>query len=245
MILNLLEYQKALESIKRENNSFSRIAGLLLWKIKSFDKLTTATALAEESYVSNATITKFIKHLGCGNFNEMAFIHNQNKEVVETKVEVIDANFKSAADALNKAKKIFFIGVSNSHYINSDFANKLTRIDKWVINTPSKYEQVGLSKILTDKDIIIVNSVSLQHTWMIEIMKKTAAKIILVSSVDPATIKVKPTFYFRLTAKERSDHFRVTTEENRLQALKIFDSLFHALIQNKTNYDLLHKTSYK
>lgn len=245
MITTLIEYQKALLEAKKEMNAYSRIAGLLLHKIKDFEKIESATLLAHETYVSNATITKFVKHLGFSNFNEMAFIHNQNKEIIEETPVKINDEFTKVADVINDSKKILLIGVSNSHFINSDFANKLHRINKWVVNTPSKYEQVGYSKILTENDLLIVNSVSLQHTWMIDVMKKTKAKIILISSVEPASIGIKPDYYFRLNAKERSDHHRIFTEQNRMQAFQIYDEIFHRLIEDKKNYDFLRATSYR
>lgn len=245
MISTLIEYQKVLEQTKNEHNSFGRIAGILLFKIKSFNKVTTATDLAEESYVSNATITKFIKHLGFNNFNELAFIHNQNKEIIETETITTEDEYKNVADEINNARKILFIGVSNSHFINLDFANKLMRLDKWVINTPSKYEQVGFSKIITEKDLLIVNSVSLQHTWMIDIIKKTKGKVILISSIEPSTLGVKPDHFFKLDAKEKSDHFRIFTEQNRIMALQVFDEIFHHLIKDKKNYEALRMTSYR
>lgn len=234
-------YEEGLEKLKNKENAYSKIAKILIDKRKNEIKVGRAIELAVECAVSNSMITKFAKELGFNNASEMAYVHNNFAKSIEWVNS--DKSYEKAAQLITKARKVFLVGVSNSYTINQDFASKLLRLDKWVIFTPNKYEQVGLAKLLGPKDVLIVNSVSLQHTWMIDIMKNTSAKIILIASKPAQAIETE--LFFEISTDERTDPFRVYTAKNRIAAFEILDKIFYELYKKPENQVLMKVSSYK
>lgn len=162
--LNHHYIQTLLEISAHHDNLFAVIAKALIKKIQSRVRLTTGRDLAAELCVSSATLTKFIKAVDLKNLNELLLIHNQTvADPQNRKIKNQKKLYHQAAALIDAARKVFFLGVSGSLFNNQDFGLKLMRLDKWVVIPVNKYEQVGLAKLLTASDLIVMNSLSLQH----------------------------------------------------------------------------------
>lgn len=241
----VIKYGVLLEELVTREDAFGSIAKILTNKIYKKIKVERAIEIANEANVSNATITKFVKAIGFNNFNELALIHNSSLVTKEKEAKVTNDDIIKAAELIDKARKILFIGVSNSYIINEDFGTKLQRMDKWVVMNPSKYEQAGLAKLLNEHDLLIVNSISLQHTWMSDLAKKTKAKVIVITAVDKKSLKFDCDIYFKIRTGERNDLFRIVTMENRNEVYKVFDQIMGALLKNDDNFKMLEASSYR
>lgn len=241
------EYVSSLISIsKQDKNVSSYIATKILEMLQNGEKFTKAIDFAKTIGVSNSALTFFVKKTNLTNFKEIIFVHNlliDFKSNTE-KVDYGDSIYK-AAKILNSANKIFLVGVSSSVGFNYDFYLKLLRMDKHCILVWNKYEQIGLSHILNENDVIIVNSISLQHLWMIEIIKKTKAKVILISSWIPEEIKNKVKFYFKVDSNEKNDGLRLYSMKSRIASAEIFYKIYDCMKSMGDNLEKIKLTSYR
>lgn len=167
------QYEHNLNDVAKKNNFFAIISTHLLKKLAKGEKLKPTKEFCAEIFVSTSTMSNFIKVIGLSNYKELIFIHNLSIETnnnAENEVkkpagkELSEKNYSEAGKLIEWARKVFFLGVSSNHFANLDLAVKLQRIDKWVVVPSGKYEQVGLSKLLTEDDLIICSSISLQHS---------------------------------------------------------------------------------
>ncbi|QGZ97526.1 hypothetical protein GE118_01785 [Mycoplasma sp. NEAQ87857] len=228
-----------------DQNINKHIAQSLLNKVKNKKKLYKATTFCEEIAISPASLSMFSKKLNFTNVKELIFIHNNSLNLDKIIDKEKNQQLVKAANLINKANKILFIGVSSSIASNLDFHIKLVRMNKNSILLWNKYEQVGISRILTSKDVIVINSISLSHKWMIDVIKNTEAKIILISSWIPKEIENKVSFFFQIKGKERHDGLRLFTLEGRLLITEIYYKIFKILTEDSTNYKYLEKSAYR
>lgn len=242
----LNQYVQRLEKVKNENKtSIGLIAKYLLNNLDQKTKIESANQIARDIAVSNAMISRFCLVMGFKNIYEVLFLQKLTKtQEQEQKYHNSDLMIKKAAAFIENARKVFFIGVSNGFLINQDFARKINRLDKWTYVSDNKYEQVGNARLLIEKDLLIVNSVSLQHTWMRKIIKNTLAKVILISDTIPKELKNKITIFFPLLSDHSDNIHRNVTYEERTSALKILDLIFQELINKRHNQLLLKATRY-
>lgn len=238
-------YLLTLNTIKINGSNVNKhIANKLIECLKNHNKLDKIHNLSQKLDVSMSSITKFVKVCGLLNFNELCYIHNnaivEHNDKTEFSQLIVDVG-----DLITQSKKILFIGVSGSHISNLDFANKLMRLNKWVLTPQSKYDQIGLNNLLTVNDLLIVNSVSLQHKWIIEVIKNTKAKVLLISSLLPPEIIKKITIYWKLEEiNDFSGGLRLYTTDSRIKILQFYILVFEYLIEDPKNLELLQISSY-
>lgn len=230
----------------RDNGSASikHIAKNLIEYLRIGKRLAKTKTLSHVLSISPSMISKFVKQCGFNNFNELCFIHNQSIVDQDPKAE-FDQLIKDAGELISNCVKILFIGVSGSHISNLDFANKLVRLNKWVLTPASKYDQIGLNNLMTNQDLLIVNSVSLQHEWMIDVIKNTKAKVLLISSFFPDSIKHKINLYWALHhTNDFRGGLRLYSTDSRLKILSFYILVFEYLIEKPENLRLLQLSSY-
>ncbi|MEE3927996.1 hypothetical protein V2E24_00180 [Mycoplasmopsis ciconiae] len=237
---------KLYDMINESDNIYQYIATKLMERIKNKQSVIKGGEFCTEIGVSASSLSNFATTIKFQNIKEMFYIHNsivahKNKKPLKN----TDQQIVKAAELISKANKILFIGISGAVGINFDFHIKLLRMNKNSIFVCDKYEQVGLSKLLTFNDLIIVNSTSLQHKWMIDILKKTNAKVILISSRLPEPIKDKVTFYFELENEQKFDAMRIFITEGRVEAARILHTLFIEMQKNPQNQKFLEISSYR
>ncbi|WP_027120585.1 MurR/RpiR family transcriptional regulator [Mycoplasmopsis lipofaciens] len=230
---------------KEGSNTNKYISEKLLLYIKNKIKLSKAINFCQEIGVSPAAITILSKKIGLKNVKELIFVHNNSLILKEEDKDLEDSIYSKIASLINISEKIFFIGVSGAIGVNLDFQIKLLRMNKNAILLMNKYEQIGISKLLTEKDTIILNSVSLQHKWMIDIIKNTKANVVLLSSWLPKNIKNKVTYFLKIKDNERHDGLRLYTMEGRVTTSRMFFHIFKKLQENSDNYKNLQLTSYR
>ncbi|QZE12314.1 hypothetical protein [Mycoplasma sp. Ms02] len=230
-----------------EQNLYGSIAEALRKKLKKKIKIGKAVVFCNEISISPSTFTNFSKELGFENVREMIYTHNQIIRDSEPKVVTneSDKTIKSAASLIQNARKIMLIGVSGTLGINHDLNIKLLRMGMNTVFVANKYEQIGLSRILTSDDLIIVNSISLSHKWMTDIIEETEAKVLLISSSLPTKIKHKVTEFFLVETTERHDGMRLYSSDSRLVSTRFIYKVFDELMTNEQNYLNLIKTAYK
>lgn len=239
-------YIQQLEYLKEHDQTImSLIAKYLLNNLDSKREITEARQIANTIGISNAMISKFCKKLGYKNIYEVLFLQKITKNFSQehkNKNQVV--NVIQAVNLIEKARKIFFLGVSNGFLVNQDFARKINRLDKWTYVTDNKYEQIGNARLLGASDLLIATSVSLQHRWMQKIIKTTPAKVILISHVLPHNLKSNVTLYFQVFSSILDTVHRNVTYEPRTNALKIFDQIYQKLTSYGHNKCLLTLTRY-
>ena len=230
------------KSTRTDNGTTKYISLSILKKINNCNPFLSAKEFASDIGVSNAMLTKYTKSMGYKNFSEIMFlVRSSIKLSMEKNGEVTQPSMTKASKLISESRKIFFIGVSSGYISNTDFAQKLNRLDKWTVLPPNKYEQIGQATLLTEKDLIILNSVSLQHTWMLDIISNTKAKVILITASNK---KVTCDILFKYKVSENTSFKREVTAESRIEVLKIFDEIFKCMINSEKNKEQLIKTSY-
>ncbi|AKA50031.1 hypothetical protein [Mycoplasmopsis gallinacea] len=239
------QYLAKLIKIKKERSNINGyIAEQLLHKLKMKQRIERGVEFCEEIGVSPSALSIFVKVFEVNNAKEIFFLHNSS---INAKYEIEnneDQKIVQAAELINKAHRNFFIGVSGALGNNMDFQIKLLRMNKTAIIVWNKYEQIGISRLLNKDDVIIVNSVSLQHSWMIDLIKYTEAKIILLSSWMPDEIKDKVTIFFQILSKEQNDGMRLYAMEGRMFVSEIYYRIFKVMQQDPKNFKNLQITSF-
>ncbi|UUM19529.1 MULTISPECIES: hypothetical protein [unclassified Mycoplasma] len=240
-------YVSSLINVKNSSNDIhSYIASELLIRNKRGILLTQARKFCTEIAVSPSTFTFFTRRIGLSNVKELLYIHNSMIENSEHKPKKIKLNNAyNLAQLINTAHKILLVGVSGASWMNQGFYIQLLRMNKNAIYVANKYEQFGLSKILTSKDLIIVNSISLQHNWMIKLMENTHAQVALISSWAPKHLLNKLALFVEISSKERQDGLRIFTNDAREKTLKFFNKVLDELRENPENLNYLTKSSYR
>ncbi|UUD36593.1 SIS domain-containing protein [Mycoplasmopsis citelli] len=239
-ISNLLYLKNSTDDI----NSY--IADEILTRHKQGILIPQAYKFCTEIGVSPSSFTFFAKKIRLNNVREILYIHNfliENDQEKTKKTKVTAA--QEVAKFIDQCNKILFIGISGSTWMNMDFSIQLLRMNKFAIHLPGKYEQIGLSKILTPDDLLIVNSVSLKHKWMLDIMENTRAKIVLISTWIPEHLKEKINVFYKINVKERQDGLRVFTSEAREKSLQFYNYVLKELRNNPVNLEFLTKSSYR
>lgn len=229
-------------SVRKDTGTINLISGWIYKKIKDKEYIESAKAFAFEIGISNAMLSKYAKSLGYDNFAEIIFLVKSSIENDGSDEEIIsDSKIKAAARMILDCRKIYFVGVSSGYLTNSDFSHKLNRLDLWCVTNMNKYEQIGQSKLLTSDDLVIINSVSLQHTWMTDILNNTSAKTIVLTASDN---KIKPDILFHYFPQENASFNRRKTIKNRIEVLNIYDQIFSEMTRNSKLERLLKITSY-
>ncbi len=232
----------------RRNSSITNahIANEILKLVKNSTKIYKSKDLAQLLNVSSAAISKFVKKCDFNNFNELCFVHNQSISK-EYEGNIYNQVIKDAANLISNSHKILFVGVSGSYINNLDFARKLQRLNKCVFTPESKYDQIGLSKLLTNNDLVIINSLSLQHTWILDLIKITKAKIMLSSSFIPndKVIKDKINVFNHVeNVKDFKGGLRLYSTDSLLKVVTFYIKIFEYLINDEDNFQYLQTSSY-
>ncbi|VEU76005.1 hypothetical protein [Mycoplasmopsis columboralis] len=239
-IANLIELKKT------SNDINGYIASELLSRNKKGTFISQAKEFCEEIGVSPSAFTFFSRKIKLNNVKEIVYIHNQLIENREAKIkDTKNTLAKDVAKLINSSNKIHLVGVSGAAGMNMDLQIQLLRMNKNCIQMWNKYEQIGLSKILTENDLVIVNSISLQHQWMIKIMEMTSAKIVLISSWIPEHLESKISYFYKISTNERQDGLRIFTSEGREKTLAFYNSILKELRSDPTNYEYLTRSSYR
>lgn len=207
--------------------------------------IKSASSFADDIGVSKSNISKFTKLMKYDNFSEIIFLNNHVWKVWDHAPDAKSNELDKAAELINKSRKILFLGVSNSYISNEDFSLKLQRMDKWVVSPPSKYDQAGMSKILTSQDLIIINSATLQHEWINHIIESSPARKVVITNNKNikfnANARCTFLYYGNKDAYNNSGPY---TEGSRVDSLKIFDQLFKKLIKIPENRYMLANSMY-
>lgn len=252
-LITLDEYIKRLKELSTSDNLFARISLTLLHNLNNKNEITTSSSMCDELFISKATMSKFVRQMNFVNFEHMKFVHNgwltkaEKEETISKNVNNnVNINFvEEVANQIQNSRKVFFVGVGSSYICNLDFANKLQRLDIWTLCSHSKYDQVGLSNLLGPEDFLIVTSVSLQHSWMKEVIRRSSkCPTLLISSGDLVDDNLNVKWYVDINAKERTDAFRLYTEKSRVQIIEFFDSIFKELVKSKSLNENLQKSAY-
>lgn len=241
------KYIQKLVTIKEnDTTSIKLIASYFIENLEKDKLIVDASSIAIDIGISNALISKFVKKMKYQNIHEILFLQKLYKKEAKRKdrKEKVRPQIVKVARLIENQRKIFFIGVSNGFNVNMDFARKINRLDKWTYVSDNKYEQIGLSRLLTPKDLIIVTSISLQHQWMTNIILKTNAKVILISKNLPKKIKEKVDIFFKVISNNVDTIHRYVTFVSRLDALKTFDRIYAELISYQHNKKLMIFTRY-
>lgn len=230
------------KSVRGNSVMVGHISNWILEKIKKEEYIESAKTLAYEIGVSNAMLSKYSKIIGYDNFSEVIFLVkcaiNTDNNLSD---KVTDKKIKKASNLITGSRKIFFVGVSNAYLTNMDFWHKLCRLDLWCVPGINKYEQIGQSKLLTKDDLIILNSVSMQHTWMKKLLEESPAKKIVITAADA---KLDADVVFHYEAKEDSSFRRLSTIKNRLEVMKVYDAIFTEMLKDDKYKKLLIKSGY-
>ncbi|VEU69372.1 Uncharacterised protein [Mycoplasmopsis californica] len=231
---------------KNASTTNMHIANELLKLVKNQAKINKTKELAAQLNVSTAAISKFVRKCEFNNFNEFCFVHNQSILNDDDKT-IYSELIKKSAELIGKSHKIMFIGVSGSYINNLDFAHKLQRLNKCVLTPESKYDQIGLSRLLTNEDLLIVNSLSLQHTWILDVIANTKAKVILSSSFVPEHMGIKDkidVFNLVENIKDFKGGLRLYTTDSLLKVASFYIKIFEYLIKDESNLHYLQLSSY-
>ncbi len=232
--------------IADNNKTISHMAKKIIAIIKTDKNIETSKQLANECDVSLSMVSKFCKKIGYKNVNEILFLIRLAQQDLNSVVKNTDKKtYTSLMNKIIRARKILFVGRGNANIINCDFKAKLDRLGIWSQTTNSKYEEVGLSRICDERDLIIINSVTMQHEYLQTIIKNSFSNIVVITTaelmVDKPNVEV-----IKYNTNSRELRFdRVFSIDSRNAIQNIFDSVFEEMLKIPGNLELLKLTSYK
>lgn len=192
-MINKLNYENVLHVLTdnlntSEKQSEREIAKALLVNFNSISELSIEK-LAERCYISQPTLTRYIKRLGYTNYNEFkdfvvefkgVLANEVNSDIfLESSQNIVDISFKQLHNSTNKthkllnkkllnqvveqikcANKVVIIGIDYSQIVAFDAQLRFMRYNK-LMETAVKIEtQKRLVENLADGDLLIVLSVS-------------------------------------------------------------------------------------
>ncbi len=202
-----MKYENVMHVLINHANSSSKPSEKILANsiLENFEKIPNCSIekLAELSYVSQPTLTRFIKKLGYQNYNQfkrsvtnlVIFIENEKAsdlfdvdEVnpisshydsltnsLSATVDKLDpCQFKSASKKIFEAKQIGIIGIDYSQVVAFDAQLRFMRYEKVFQTGVTCLEQVRVINQLKAGDVLIVLSVSGKTNALDEVTKELA-----------------------------------------------------------------------
>lgn len=188
-------------------NTEQVIADYLLSK----QKIATIEQLAQQIAVSPASITRFAKKIGLGNFKELFFLYNlslgadkddgiQVSSSVTASYHALatksDSFYREAAvnrfvDAVYAHRVIQFWGLGFNAFVGEDFQFKFTRLGKFVVIFNDQHSiSLAAAAAVTD-DLIIIASLSgtdVSLTRAAKTAKQNGAHILLITTNEDSPI---------------------------------------------------------
>ena len=239
-------FYKLNELREHPNKNIGRITNIIIDTMKQNKIIDSTKKLAQLCSVSPSMITKYTKISGYNNTNEILFlmqeIVNQEKNQKHTSKNNI---YKEIATYIWSCRKIQLVGRGNAYITNQDFKSKLERLDLWAIQANSKYEEIGYANLLTYKDLMIINSTTLQHDYINQLITNSNCKILLITNNQK--IKETPNMWvinYQIdNIEQRFD--RYYTMQARNLTLTIFDNIFKEIMNIDGAIELLKLTRYK
>ncbi|MGL4106653.1 MurR/RpiR family transcriptional regulator [Clostridium sp. LP20] len=201
--------------IQRVYNSFSdkekSIADYIL-QHGDMIKNINITELAKNIGTSGATITRFVKKIGCDSFVDMKIKLNSNKvdidptqeegifsyvyqyynEVIERTKHLIDNEsiFRIVRE-IKKANKIYIYGVGSSGLTGNEMMQRLLRMGFNVYSISDSHMMIINSSIVSEKDLVLGISISGETKEVVQalrISKEKGAKTVSITSLEDSSI---------------------------------------------------------
>jgi len=172
----------------------------------------TISSLAKTVKVSNATVTRFVKKMGCHDF--YAFKLSLSKDAVSAPTPTITSGQATTADevydfytkvlagtqerldmqqitatanAIAKARRVYLFGLGSSGYTASEMTQRLLRMEIAAFCMTDTHIMFITSSIITADDIVIAISLSGTTTDINEsvaIAKEKGAQIIAITAME-------------------------------------------------------------
>ncbi len=256
-----------LEGIAKGKGNLSILAQYLIDIDEGIEDLTVAK-ISEELFISIASGTRLAKKLGLSGFNELKFLLIQEKvnNVVEsnkydslTKSKYLDSvNFSlestankvsdeivfKVAELINNKSKINFYAMGGSYIVLSDFAYKISRLNKSTTifndfhfqnvaasNNDSDTLNIGLSYSGNTKEVLI----------NLEQSKKNGGTTVLITNNENIDYDYIDYLVFIKSTENSKRLYSITS---RFSSLLVLDLIYLSVINSdKDRYmDILNKT---
>lgn len=153
--------------------------------------LLSITEFSEQVGVGDATMLRFCKKMGLKGYSEFRFLLSQSEgslaqksgndadEIFEDMVmalksthDVLDqSQIEKAADIILKAEHVYAFGSGNSGAAAQELSNKVLRLGMNCITREDAHFQLIATSLMTDKDALILFSVSGSTQDMLELAK--------------------------------------------------------------------------
>lgn len=202
-----LKYENVLHVLVNHANSSSKQSEKILANsiLEHFEKIPNITIekLAELCYVSQPTLTRFIKKLGYRNYNQFKSKVNILVNLIENEtasdlfevddqlpiyshyqsissslastVERLDREqFKLVSQKIHDAKKIVILGIDYSQVVAFDAQLRFMRYEKVFETGVTCVEQINLVRSLKAGDVLVILSVSGVTNALTEVTKELA-----------------------------------------------------------------------
>lgn len=228
---NLREAEKKVAQVITENLTFSAEASI--------------TELAEAAEVSEATITRFAKSVGCRNVRDLKVKLAQCSTLGQRFVDkpvlsdteslfsaihqmldvhqnlVCEETIEKVIDALLNARQIFVFGSGGSSSVMAmEAQNRFFRLGfSSVVHNDSLMGRM-VASVMQATDVLVVFSITGRTPEVIDlaaIAKQYGAKVVAFTSVDSPLSEIAD-YVFRVETSEGDDIFRPTTSRYALMA---------------------------
>lgn len=192
-MIDKMKHENVLHVLINITNNKTRLSDSNLAKevLKNFNQIPDLSIekLSENCYVSQPTMTRFIKKLGYKNYAQfkrhvtsvssinnsetVEDLYNINSEdivgshlskvinsLTETANQVDQSQFTKACKDINEANRLAIVGIDYSQVVAFDTQLRFARYDKLLETAVSSKEQLDLIESLKEEDILIILSVS-------------------------------------------------------------------------------------
>lgn len=214
-------------------------------------------ALSKKADVSTATVTRFVKKIGCHNFNSFKLKLAENTSTNEIEVnnsypladQVTDfynqmitgtwrrldqALLEKTVELIKQASRIFIFGLGSSGYNAQELAQRLIRMGLEAFAPADSHTMYITSSIMTEDDLVIVLSVSGKSEEINEAVAmaiKKNSKIVSVTAFGDSLLSEMSDYNLLIQYSQFVDNTHFINSQ--LGIVYVIDVLSTMLLQNE------------
>ncbi|EIW12575.1 RpiR family transcriptional regulator [Lactiplantibacillus plantarum EGD-AQ4] len=207
-IVNTVE--EAYSSLSRQER---KVALKVIQEPKQVQKMTISS-LAKDADVSNATITRFVKKMGCESFyafkillaespsNPVATASTQDtvadqvysyyQKILSGTRERLDSdNLHAAVDLISKARRVYLYGLGSSGYTAQEMTQRLIRMGIAAFSMTDTHIMYISGGIMQPGDVILAISLTgetIEVNSSVALAKKKHAQVIAITSDEQSRL---------------------------------------------------------
>jgi len=264
MILDRIN--KMTEEADRNSVNIAKTILKYLFKEKIFD--LTIVQLAQLSNVSQPTVSRFVKAIGCQTYKEFSLIINgetplffgisdknfdlmNSESLISSIRETLSQNNKDkiaeAVKLIDQAKNVNVVGIGGNQSLKFEIEHKLSQIGISTMFSQDWHHQLMNTHYMNENDLLIALSYSGETNEILQIVdeaKKKKTKVISITCNHESTLKRKSNLSFEIVSPEGK--YRPYLFQGRILGFILWEILFEQLlVYNEKYWDNISRWRWK